>query len=95
MNMGKLVGTILIIVGIAPVGVGIWLITDRDYITGLGFLSLFFGLALMVAGIFVIVKSKSKETQVRENTKKCPFCANDIKKEAVVCQFCNKELPKA
>ena len=27
--------------------------------------------------------------------KKCPFCANEIKKEVAMCQFCNKELPKA
>jgi hypothetical protein len=35
------------------------------------------------------------EKQNHGPTKKCPFCANDIKPEAVVCQFCGKELPQA
>jgi predicted amidophosphoribosyltransferase len=41
---------------------------------------------------------ENKEKLAEENlssgiTKKCPFCANYIKKEAVVCQFCGRDLP--
>jgi len=29
-----------------------------------------------------------------EGTKECPFCAETIKSAAIVCRFCNRELPK-
>jgi hypothetical protein len=34
----------------------------------------------------------SKDTDVE--FKICPFCANKIKREAIVCQYCNRDLPK-
>ncbi len=30
---------------------------------------------------------------VEHSTRKCPFCAEEIKAEAVVCRFCNRDVP--
>lgn len=58
------------------------------------------GIGLLIVGAIFIAfggrkgASTSDSVVDHEQTKKCPFCAETIKKEAVLCRYCGKELPK-
>jgi len=59
---------------------------------------IFFKLEYNGKTAFQVGKEKNSNNTNTENIindyKICPFCANKIKKEAIVCQYCNRDLPK-
>jgi|WetSurMetagenome_2_1015567.scaffolds.fasta_scaffold129393_2 hypothetical protein len=67
-------------------------------ISGLIMLLIYFpiGITLLIIGaICAAFRGKNKEQGIPQgDQRKCPFCAELIKKEAIVCKHCHKDVPK-
>ena len=51
-------------------------------------------LLFLILAVTVVVVFASRVTKGRRSdagTKRCPYCAERIRAEAVVCRFCNRE----
>jgi hypothetical protein len=58
-------------------------------------LFLFYGLVLGPIAIIhaLIMKGETGTAEGGEGLKKCPYCAEKIQQEAVVCKHCGRDLP--
>jgi hypothetical protein len=83
--------TVLIIQGIIFGGFCAFIASQKNRGSGSWFFLGFFFSILAVLALIAIPKENSADQP--DTTRKCPFCAEFIKAEAVICRFCQNDLP--
>lgn len=106
MNM-KSYGIALLFVGALALLIGFNMDTtvysDGGRVHNIGLLNerqniiIFAGIMTVIGAVFLGLASKNNVLEGRSNTssdtRKCPFCAELVKTEAIICRHCQKDLP--
>lgn len=102
MNM-KSYGIALLVVGALAFLIGFNMDTTYGGVYNIGLLNerqntiIFAGIMTVIGAVFLGLASKNNVLEGQSNTssdtRKCPFCAELVKAEAIICRHCQKDLP--
>ena len=91
-----------LVIGLAIVGIKLLISIIIGFIVGIIIDAIIFGMIVTILNIdenLEIMKIKYTTLSVEniksadaDDMKKCPFCAEQIKREAKICRFCNREV---
>ena len=105
-NTKVIIGMVLVVIGIGLLLYGNSQNNDFGAVMGSYFSGggdpgtpwMVFGGILIAVGIIVAlvaISSSNNGSNASVDTRKCPFCGNEIKLEAIICQYCKKDVPVA
>ena len=66
---------------------------DKKNSTAIFVLNLFLGWTLVGWVIALVWAATYENSSSSGFDKKCPFCAESVKREAIVCRYCGRDLP--
>lgn len=99
----KSYGIALLVVGALAFLIGFDMDTTYGGVHNIGLLNerqniiIFAGIMTVIGAVFLGLASKNNVLEGRSNTssdtRKCPFCAELVKAEAIICRHCQKDLP--
>ncbi len=86
--------SILLIWVIAAIAAGIIASNKNRSAAGWALATFLLSPLLIIIILVLSKKEGSPRSLATQGSKMCPFCAEEIKAEAVVCKHCGKDLPE-